>query len=232
MKQQQQQVVVRQAPYQPQYQQVVTPDMVWEPRYPQEIYQEPVYQQPRPVVYEQVRPAYREPVYIDEYDAPIRQRPMYVQQAPRRQAPMQQRMQQRVAPMQQRVQQRAPMQQRVKKQQPMSANMATRLDKKQQPQQQRGHKVLVTNLHPCVSGEDMEELFSTIGTILTSRMIREGVAEAVFAKETDALRSVEVFHNRQLDGLPMNVSIVGKKQNQKGPQPKSVLKAARGRTGA
>jgi len=83
----------------------------------------------------------------------------------------------------------------------------------------------------------MEELFSTIGTIVNARMVREGVAEATFLKEEDALRSVEVFHNRQLDGLPMNVSIIGKKgnnnqrNNQRGPQPKSVLKSARGRTG-
>lgn len=82
----------------------------------------------------------------------------------------------------------------------------------------------------------MEELFSTIGTIVNARMVREGVAEATFLKEEDALRSVEVFHNRQLDGLPMNVTIIGKKgnnqrNNQRGPQTKSVLKSARGRTG-
>jgi len=208
---------VQRAPFQPRFQQGMRSDMIWEtnPYPPQRIYQ-----QPRPVVVEEYRP-YRETIYVDQYgnevDGPIRQRPMYVE-APRP-APAHMRVSRPAAPM------------RVKKQQPMSANMASRLEQKQQkPKPQQGHKVLVTNLHPCVSGEDMEELFSTIGTIVTARMIREGVAEAVFSKEEDALRSVEVFHNRQLDGLPMNVTIVSKK-SKGGPQPKSVLKAARGRTG-
>lgn len=223
-----QQVRVQQVPYQQRHYQPqgMRSDMVWETRYPQEMYHEPIYQQARPIIYEDIRPTrlqittpntYREPVYVDEYDAPIRQSPVYVQAPRSRPAPVQ----------------------RIKKQQGMSSNLAARLDQKQtrpqqQQQQQQGHKVnkvLVTNLHPCVSGEDMEELFSTIGTIVSARMIREGVAEAVFSKEADALRSVEVFHNRQLDGLPMNVTIVGKKNVQRGPQPKSVLKAARGRTG-
>lgn len=246
MKQKQMQTQnVRSAPYRAMRPQGMRSDMVWE-TYPQEqvIYQERVYPQeqfyqPRPVMMAapqriQMAPRpYRETVYVDEYDQPIRQRPVqYVEAAPRPR-PAAPRVQQRV---QQRVQ---------KKPQQMSSNLAARLDQQQQQQpraNKQGHKVLVTNLHPCVSGEDMEELFSTIGTIVTARMVREGVAEAQFLKEEDALRSVEVFHNRQLDGLPMNVTIVGKKgfNNQKnnqrnqqrgGPQPKSVLKAARGRTG-
>lgn len=224
----QMQVRTQHVPYQPRYQpQGMRSDMVWDTApYPQER----IYHQPRPVMVEEIRPTrlqittpntYRDTIYVDQYgnevDGPIRERPVYIEQAPRpRPAPR-------------------PAQVRVRKQQPMSANMAARLEQKQprpqQPRPQQGHKVLVTNLHPCVSGEDMEELFSTIGTIVNARMIREGVAEAVFSKEEDALRSVEVFHNRQLDGLPMNVTIVSKKSNVQrgGPQPKSVLKAARGR---
>jgi len=206
---------VQRAPFQQRYQGMRS-DMIWEtnPYPPQRIYQ-----QPRPVVVEQIRP-YRETIYVDQYgnevDGPFRPRPVYVEAAP---------------PPRSRLSRPAPGPVRVRKQQPMSASMAGRLEAKQpkaKPQQQ-GHKVLVTNLHPCVSGEDMEELFSTIGTIVAAKMLREGVAEAVFSKEEDALRSVEVFHNRQLDGLPMNVTIVSKKS--KGGQPKSVLKAARGRTG-
>lgn len=44
----------------------------------------------------------------------------------------------------------------------------------------------MTNLHQCVSVEDVEELFGTIGTILSARMVREGVAEAIFMNEEDA----------------------------------------------
>jgi len=215
---------VQRAPYRPMRPQGMRSDMVWE-TYPQQpvVYQERVYPQeqyysPQPVIMAaprrmQMAPQYRETVYVDEYDAPIRQRPVYVEAPRNRPAPV-----------------------RVKKPQQMSSNLAARLDQKQQQQPRKQHKVLVTNLHPCVSGEDMEELFSTIGTIVNARMVREGVAEATFLKEEDALRSVEVFHNRQLDGLPMNVTIIGKKgnnqrNNQRGPQPKSVLKSARGRTG-
>lgn len=46
----------------------------------------------------------------------------------------------------------------------------------------------MTNLHHCVSVEDMEELFGTIGNILSARMVREGVAEAVFMNEEDAYK--------------------------------------------
>lgn len=49
-------------------------------------------------------------------------------------------------------------------------------------------QVMVRNLHHCVSVEDVEELFGTIGPILSARMLREGVAEAVFMNEDDAYR--------------------------------------------
>lgn len=49
-------------------------------------------------------------------------------------------------------------------------------------------QVLVTNLHHCVSVEDMEELFGTIGPIISARIVREGIAEAVFLNEEDAFR--------------------------------------------
>ncbi|XP_045135311.1 polymerase delta-interacting protein 3-like isoform X2 [Portunus trituberculatus] len=122
----------------------------------------------------------------------------------------------------------------------ISSGLMARLDQPQRPSQVQGTKVLVTNLHHCVSVEDMEELFGTIGNILSARMVREGVAEAVFMNEEDAYKSVEVFNNRQLDGQPMCVSVVNKKvpvlAAAAPPQPsrtetKSVLKAARGRTG-
>ena len=60
-------------------------------------------------------------------------------------------------------------------------------------------------------GEDVKELFSTIGQITSFKMIREGVALIIFLESEDVLRAIEVFHNCQLDGLPMNVTIVKKK---------------------
>ncbi|XP_042218283.1 uncharacterized protein LOC121863613 isoform X2 [Homarus americanus] len=129
---------------------------------------------------------------------------------------------------------------RPKKVAPLSSGLMARLDQPQRPAAPQGGKVLVTNLHHCVSVEDMEELFGTIGPILSARMIREGVAEAVFMNIEDAFRSVEVFNNRQLDGQPMCVTVVTKKPPSAATAPpppapprtqtKSVLKAARGRT--
>ncbi|KAG0699143.1 polymerase delta-interacting protein 3 [Chionoecetes opilio] len=68
----------------------------------------------------------------------------------------------------------------------ISSGLMARLDQPQRPSPMQGTKVLVTNLHECVSVEDMEELFGTIGSILSARMVREGAAEAVFMSEDDA----------------------------------------------
>lgn len=68
--------------------------------------------------------------------------------------------------------------------------------------------VLVSNLHPCVSGEDLEELFCTIGKVASARKIREGVAEIVFLDAENAYRAKEMFNNRPLDGQPMYVDFM------------------------
>lgn len=49
-------------------------------------------------------------------------------------------------------------------------------------------QVLVTNLHPCVTVTDMEELFGTIGQIMSARLLKQGVAEAMFVNKEDAIR--------------------------------------------
>lgn len=129
---------------------------------------------------------------------------------------------------------------RPKKMAPLSSGLMARLDQPQRSSAPQGFKVLVTNLHHCVSVEDMEELFGTIGPIIDARIVREGIAEAVFLNEEDAFRSVEVFNNRQLDGQPMSVTVVNKKSSSLSAPPpppipanprtqtKSVLKAASG----
>jgi len=93
--------------------------------------------------------------------------------------------------------------------------------------------VLVTNLHSCVSGEDMEELFCTIGKIASARKIREGVAEVVFLNEDDAYRSIEMFNNRPLDGQPMYVELMPESSGSAGGSfgPRSYGMAPRDRLG-
>ncbi|XP_066966357.1 polymerase delta-interacting protein 3-like isoform X3 [Macrobrachium rosenbergii] len=98
-------------------------------------------------------------------------------------------------------------------------------------QAESGTKVVVSNLHPCVSVEDMEELLGTVGSVFNVRMVRQGVAEAFFVNQEDAYRSVELFNNRQLDGQPMKVMVVRKKAQVVTSAPaRSVLRNARGRT--
>ncbi|KAK7084009.1 polymerase delta-interacting protein 3 [Halocaridina rubra] len=98
----------------------------------------------------------------------------------------------------------------------------------------RGTKVVVSNLHPKVTMEDMEELLGTVGPLSYVGMVRPGVAEAVFLNDEDAYRSVDQFNNRQLDGQAMKVVVVKSKTpliTAGGSQGRSVLKSARGRSG-
>ncbi|KAF2368511.1 RNA recognition motif domain [Trinorchestia longiramus] len=72
-----------------------------------------------------------------------------------------------------------------------------------------GHRIVVSNLHPVATNEDIEELFGNIGSISSCKMTRPGTASVVFDNLSDAQKSVEVYHNRKLDGQPMQVKIVG-----------------------
>lgn len=48
-----------------------------------------------------------------------------------------------------------------------------------------------------------QELFEDIGELLSSKVIRPGTAEVVYKLHKDAVKAVDVYHNRQLDGQPM-----------------------------
>ncbi|XP_023933431.1 polymerase delta-interacting protein 3 isoform X2 [Lingula anatina] len=72
----------------------------------------------------------------------------------------------------------------------------------------QGYKILVTNLHPVVTEEDIIELFSAMGALKKARMLKPGVAEAVFFKKEEAVLAIKKYHNRELDGVPMQVKMV------------------------
>ncbi|XP_047098948.1 LOW QUALITY PROTEIN: uncharacterized protein LOC124714077 [Schistocerca piceifrons] len=76
------------------------------------------------------------------------------------------------------------------------------------PSSSQGHRIVVSNLQPSVTQEDIRELFEDIGTLVVSRLVRPGTAEVVYARLEDALRAVDVYHNRQLDGQPMKCMLV------------------------
>merc|ERR1712029_952258 len=101
-------------------------------------------------------------------------------------------------------------QQQARPQQQSRPQLQSRPQQQARPQQQ-GQKVLVNNLGPSVTGEDMKEIFGTVGEVINSRLIKKGVAEAVFLKKQDAAKFVEAFHNRLLDGQPMNAYLVKSK---------------------
>jgi len=134
------------------------------------------------------------------------------------------------------------------KRQMMSSNLISRLDHRQEDAQD-GFKVLVSNLHPKVTLEDIKELFGNIGPLRTARMPQRGVAEVILLNEQDAHSSVKAYHSRLLDGQPMNVTVMAQKTLnprmgnfnngmgvsmqgiQRRPAANSILRSARGRTG-
>ncbi|XP_049830009.1 uncharacterized protein LOC126270205 isoform X1 [Schistocerca gregaria] len=94
----------------------------------------------------------------------------------------------------------------------MSSELKARLDTPSSvhhtPSSSQGHRIVVSNLQPSVTQEDIRELFEDIGTLVVSRLVRPGTAEVVYARLEDALRAVDVYHNRQLDGQPMKCMLV------------------------
>nr|CAD7443527.1 unnamed protein product [Timema bartmani] len=52
------------------------------------------------------------------------------------------------------------------------------------------------------------ELFEDLGILITSRLVRPGTAEVVYETLKDAVKAVDVYHNRQLDGQPMKCLLV------------------------
>jgi len=67
----------------------------------------------------------------------------------------------------------------------------------------QGFKVIITNLQTSVTQEDVLELFGDIGALRRAKLIAPGHAEVTFVNRKDALKAVEIYHNRQLDGKPM-----------------------------
>lgn len=67
----------------------------------------------------------------------------------------------------------------------------------------QGFKVMITNLQTSVTQEDVLELFGDIGALRRAKLIAPGHAEVTFVNRKDALKAVEIYHNRQLDGKPM-----------------------------
>lgn len=44
--------------------------------------------------------------------------------------------------------------------------------------------------------------------MVESRLVRPGTAEVIYKTQEDAQKAVDLYHNRQLDGQPMNCLLV------------------------
>ncbi|XP_018567509.1 polymerase delta-interacting protein 3 isoform X2 [Anoplophora glabripennis] len=74
-----------------------------------------------------------------------------------------------------------------------------------------GHRIVVSNLQPTVTQDDIKELFEDIGQLLAAKLVRPGVAEVIYKNLKDAQKAVDTYHNRQLDGQPMKCLLVNKR---------------------
>jgi len=82
----------------------------------------------------------------------------------------------------------------------------------------QGAKIQVANLNDSVSQEDISELFGDVGSLKRAKLVAQGVAEVVFFNMADAVKAVEIYHNRQLDGKPMKcVVVTGKEKRASSP---------------
>lgn len=73
-----------------------------------------------------------------------------------------------------------------------------------------GYKLLVSNLHPKVTEDDVLELFSDIGPIKRARFIDKGLAEVVYVRIEHAKEAIQKYDLKELDGRQMVIGFADK----------------------
>ena len=68
-------------------------------------------------------------------------------------------------------------------------------------------RITVSNLHPAVTQQDVEELFGVIGNLKSCKMLGRGCAEVVYQRKEHSLLALSRYHNRKLDGQPMQCKL-------------------------
>lgn len=72
-----------------------------------------------------------------------------------------------------------------------------------------------------------QELFGDVGPLVRASLLRPGVAEVIYVQRSHALKAVEAYHNRQLDGLPMHCSLAsGREESRRDVAPPSSSKSS------
>lgn len=69
-------------------------------------------------------------------------------------------------------------------------------------------RITVSNLHPLVTQQDVQELFGVVGELRSCKVLGRGTAEVVYVKKEDALFAFSRYHNRKLDGQPMQCKLI------------------------
>ncbi|CAH0720899.1 unnamed protein product, partial [Brenthis ino] len=93
------------------------------------------------------------------------------------------------------------------KKRPMAAlRSENKTEKPEKPNHE--YRIIVSNLRNTVTAGDIEELFGDVGGMVESRLVRPGTAEVIYKSVEDAQVAVDLYHNRQLDGQPMNCLLV------------------------
>jgi len=72
----------------------------------------------------------------------------------------------------------------------------------------KGNSVVVSNLNTTITQADLLELFGDIGTISSYTMINPTTAMISYMNTSDAVEAVKSYHNRLLDGLAMQCTLI------------------------
>jgi hypothetical protein len=73
---------------------------------------------------------------------------------------------------------------------------------------QSGTSIIVSNLNPSVTQNDILELFGDVGSIASYQSINSSTAMVTYNHPSDAQRAIQTYNNRFLDGLPMQVTLI------------------------
>jgi len=71
-----------------------------------------------------------------------------------------------------------------------------------------GASVLISNLNNNISESDIIELFEEIGTVSAVTMVNPTTAMVTFVDGRDASTACQTYHNRLLDGMPMQCNVI------------------------
>lgn len=73
---------------------------------------------------------------------------------------------------------------------------------------QSGTSIIVSNLNPSVTQNDILELFGDVGDVVQYQSINSSTAMVTYNHPSDANRAIQTYNNRFLDGLPMQVTLI------------------------